>query len=82
MATLAELTDRIRLAAGSGEGLGRTVKLDLKGVQSLPKILAAAKKGDDALLRAVRMEPGGALYLVDGQRFTHDAHRDSLVSVR
>jgi len=30
-----------------------TLKLDLKGVQSLPKILAAAKKGDDALLRAV-----------------------------
>lgn len=29
------------------------LKLDLKGVQSLPKILAAAKKGDDALLRAV-----------------------------
>jgi putative sterol carrier protein len=31
MATLAELTERIRLAAASGEGLGRTVKLDLKG---------------------------------------------------
>lgn len=30
-----------------------SLKLDLKGVQSLPKILAAAKKGDDALLRAV-----------------------------
>lgn len=30
-----------------------TLKLDLKGVQSLPKILAAARKGDDALLRAV-----------------------------
>jgi len=31
MATLEELTDRIRLAAASGHGLGRTVKLDLKG---------------------------------------------------
>lgn len=31
MATLEELTDRIRRAAASGEGLGRTVKLDLKG---------------------------------------------------
>ena len=31
----------------------QSLKLDLKGVQSLPRILAAAKKGDDALLRAV-----------------------------
>lgn len=30
-----------------------SLKLDLKGVQSLPRILAAAKKGDDALLRSV-----------------------------
>ncbi len=30
-----------------------SLKLDLKGVASLPKILAAAKKGDDALLRSV-----------------------------
>ncbi len=30
-----------------------SLNLDLKGIQSLPKILAAAKKGDDALLRAV-----------------------------
>ncbi len=30
-----------------------SLRLDLKGVQSLPKILAAAKKGDDALLRSV-----------------------------
>lgn len=30
-----------------------TLKLDLKGIHSLPRILAAAKKGDDALLRAV-----------------------------
>jgi DUF1009 family protein len=30
-----------------------SLKLDLKGVQSLPRIIAAAKKGDDALLRAV-----------------------------
>src|SRR6185503_15202084 len=30
-----------------------SLRLDLKGVQSLPRILAAAKKGDDALLRAV-----------------------------
>lgn len=31
MATLEELTDRIRRAAATGEGLGRTVKLDLRG---------------------------------------------------
>lgn len=31
MATLEELTDRIRRAAASGDGLTRTVKLDLKG---------------------------------------------------
>ncbi len=31
MASLEELTDRIRQAAASGEGLSRTVKLDLKG---------------------------------------------------
>lgn len=31
MATLEELTDRIRHAAGAGGGLSRTVKLDLKG---------------------------------------------------
>ena len=31
MATLAELTERIRQAAASGDSLGRTVKLDLKG---------------------------------------------------
>ena len=31
MATLAELTDRIRQAAAAGEGLGKIVKLDLKG---------------------------------------------------
>jgi DUF1009 family protein len=30
-----------------------SLKLDLKGVQSLPRILAAAKMGDDALLRSV-----------------------------
>jgi DUF1009 family protein len=30
-----------------------SLKLDMKGVTSLPKILAAAKKGDDALLRSV-----------------------------
>ncbi len=30
-----------------------SLKLDLKGIQSLPRILAAAKKGDDALLRSV-----------------------------
>lgn len=30
-----------------------SLKLDLKGVQSLPRILAAARQGDDALLRAV-----------------------------
>lgn len=30
-----------------------SLKLDMKGVASLPKILAAAKKGDDALLRSV-----------------------------
>lgn len=31
MATLEELTDRIRRAAESGDGLSRTVTLDLKG---------------------------------------------------
>lgn len=31
MATLEELTERIRRAAASGDGLDRTVKLDLKG---------------------------------------------------
>lgn len=31
MATLAELTDRIRQAVASGDGLGKSVKLDLKG---------------------------------------------------
>ena len=31
MATLQELTDRIRQAAASGDGLSRTVTLDLKG---------------------------------------------------
>ena len=31
MTTLAELTDRIRGAAMMGGGLGKTVKLDLKG---------------------------------------------------
>ena len=30
-----------------------SLKLDLKGIHSLPKILAAATKGDDALMRAV-----------------------------
>jgi UDP-2,3-diacylglucosamine hydrolase len=30
-----------------------SLRLDLKGVQALPRILAAAKKGDDALLREV-----------------------------
>lgn len=30
-----------------------SLSLDLKGVTSLPKILAAARKGDDALMRAV-----------------------------
>lgn len=31
MASLDELTERIRRAAGAGEGLSRTVTLDLKG---------------------------------------------------
>ncbi len=31
MATLEELTERIRRAAAAGEGLGKSVKLDLKG---------------------------------------------------
>ena len=31
----------------------RSLRLDLTGVQALPRILAAARKGDDALLRAV-----------------------------
>ena len=31
MATLEELTDRIRAAAGSGQALGKSIKLDLRG---------------------------------------------------
>jgi putative sterol carrier protein len=31
MATLEEITSRVRSAAAGGEGLGRSVKLDLKG---------------------------------------------------
>ncbi len=31
MATLEELTDRIRSAAGADTGLGKSIKLDLKG---------------------------------------------------
>ena len=31
MATLEEITDRIRRAAASGESVGKTIKLDLKG---------------------------------------------------
>lgn len=31
MATLEELTDRIRVAAASDAGLGKSIKLDLKG---------------------------------------------------
>jgi putative sterol carrier protein len=31
MATLEEITEKIRCAAASGEGVGRSLKLDLKG---------------------------------------------------
>lgn len=42
------------------------LKLDLKGAQSLPAILAAAAKGDDALLRAVVQVYEGAGFAVVG----------------
>lgn len=46
MATLQELTDRIRRAAASGEGLSRTVKLDLKG-EGLIHVDGACVTNDD-----------------------------------
>jgi putative sterol carrier protein len=46
MATLEELTDRIRRAAVSGEGLSRTVKLDLKG-EGVMHVDGASVTNDD-----------------------------------
>ena len=46
MATLEELTDRIRRAAASGEGLSRTLKLDLKG-EGLIHVDGACVTNDD-----------------------------------
>jgi len=46
MATLEELTDRIRRAAASADGLGRTVKLDLKG-EGVIHVDGAAVTNDD-----------------------------------
>jgi putative sterol carrier protein len=46
MATLEELTDRIRRAAAAGDGLGRTVKLDLRG-EGVIHVDGAAVTNDD-----------------------------------
>jgi putative sterol carrier protein len=46
MATLEELTDRIRRAAASDADLGKTVKLDLKG-EGVIHIAGAAVTNDD-----------------------------------
>ena len=46
MATLEELTDRIRRAAASGTALSRTVKLDLKG-EGVIHLDGAAVTNDD-----------------------------------
>jgi UDP-2,3-diacylglucosamine hydrolase len=53
-----------------------SLKLDLKGVQSLPKILAAARKGDDALLRSVMDVFVGAGFRIVG---AEDVLNDLLV---
>lgn len=46
MATLEELTERIRRAAESGGGLSRTVKLDLKG-EGIIRVAGASVTNDD-----------------------------------
>ena len=46
MAALEEITERIRLAAGSGAGLAGTIKLDLKG-EGVIHIDGAAVTNDD-----------------------------------
>jgi putative sterol carrier protein len=46
MATLEELTDRIRRATASGDGLSRTVMLDLKG-EGLIHVDGASVTNDD-----------------------------------
>ena len=46
MATLADLTERIRQAAASGDSLGRTVKLDLKG-EGIIHVDGASVTNDD-----------------------------------
>jgi putative sterol carrier protein len=47
MATLDELTERIRRASSTGGGLGRTVKLDLKG-EGVIHVDGARVTNDDA----------------------------------
>ena len=47
MATLEELTDRIRLAAGTDVALGATIKLDLKG-EGIIHIAGGTVSNDDA----------------------------------
>jgi putative sterol carrier protein len=47
MATLEELTERIRRAAAAAEGLGKTVKLDLKG-EGFIHLDGATVTNDDA----------------------------------
>lgn len=46
MATLEELTERLRAAMAAGDGLGRTVKLDLKG-EGIIHIAGAEVTNDD-----------------------------------
>ena len=46
MATLEEITDRIRRAAAAGERVGQTIKLDLKG-EGVVHIDGAAVTNDD-----------------------------------
>jgi putative sterol carrier protein len=47
MATLEELTERIRRAAAAGEPLGKTVKLDLKG-EGVIRLDGAGVSNEDA----------------------------------
>jgi putative sterol carrier protein len=47
MATLEEITEKVRRAVASGSGLGRSVKLDLKG-EGVIRIDGASVSNDDA----------------------------------
>jgi len=47
MATLEEITDRIRRAAAAGESVGQTIKLDLKG-EGVIRIDGAEVTNEDA----------------------------------